>query len=1071
MGAGVLGRVVLLGSALCLVVGLLVVPAVTAGSASPTTYYVDNAASCPGSGTLASPWCGFSVVNTTTFQPGDQIQLKRGDTFTTEMLVRGSGTSSSYVSVGSYGSGGAPIINGQDNSSFVGLELYNESYVQVQGLSIENSESGILINDVTNQTGYRFLDLTLTGNSAGIQSTAGSNSGIASNILVQDVTGAGNTLGCQQSVSCPGATLLLGGVTDVIVNRLYSYTNCGETSWGIGSGASNVVIENSESLYDGDCHIQLGTTANYLDNDSNVTFVNDIIIDVPQEAIDESAIDIEPTDGPDSGINIEDDYIAGNAGSGIELNDHPSPITNVNISGNVLSDNGADIVPISWLQAPWAQIWTASWTLGNPQATGSITNNLYNAPTGTGGFEADEFYANFSGMTQSNNIDASGSGNITYAANGFSCSTQGANQWSYQSSADGSTWTNLSGCTWVNSLDQEWRTGGTGGGFVSTFEELPPSTSTAWVARSWTAPTTGSVSIRGRVLMSDPTCASGATAEITKNGSSTPIWGPTAIAAGDDVGVNADLDGVSVNAGAVLHFAVQENGSSQCRVSWTPSVAYANPVTSVVSPTTGTLVSGTQTLDATATDTASPVAKVQYLVTGGSLNDSVVATVTKQSANGWVANWASTSVPTGAYSLQSEVTDAAGNVAYSAPVTIQVDNPSTTVLAPSNASAVTGSQVTLEASASDTYDAVTGVSFELSGGPGSLNDVPIGTATQGTGGWTTQWDSTTVPDGTYTLQSVATDAAGMQGVSPPSTIIVENSPPATSVVAPSGGATVSGAAVGLFASAPFNVGVTKVEFTLTGGSLNGAPIATGTSTAYGWAVFWNSGTVPNGTYTLESEAFDGAGLEGTSAPVTIVVDNPPPTTSVLVPSAGASVSGSQVTLDAGATDSVGVAKVEFFLSGGSLNDELVGTATLTAYGWLAFWNSTTVPDGTYTLQSEAFDPGGNVGTSSTVTIAVDNPIPTTSVLIPSTGASVSGSQVLLDAGATDSVGVSQVEFVLSGGSLNNQLVATGTLTVYGWLADWDSTTVPDGTYTLQSEAFDPGGDVGASPPISVTVSN
>ena len=121
--------------------------------------------------------------------------------------------------------------------------------------------------------------------------------------------------------------------------------------------------------------------------------------------------------------------------------------------------------------------------------------------------------------------------------------------------------------------------------------------------------------------MTDPTCGSGVTAEITKNGSSTPIWGPQTIAAGDGVGVDTNLDGVPVNAGDVLHFAVQENGSGQCRVSWTPSVAIPNPVTTVLNPSGGADVAGTQTLDASASDSASPISKVQYVLTGGSLNE------------------------------------------------------------------------------------------------------------------------------------------------------------------------------------------------------------------------------------------------------------------------------------------------------------------------------------------------------------------------------------------------------------------------------------------------------------------
>jgi major membrane immunogen (membrane-anchored lipoprotein) len=168
---------------------------------------------------------------------------------------------------------------------------------------------------------------------------------------------------------------------------------------------------------------------------------------------------------------------------------------------------------------------------------------------------------------------------------------------------------------------------------------------------------------------------------------------------------------------------------------------------------------------------------------------------------------------------------------------------------------------------------------------------------------------------------------------------------------------------------------------------------------------------------------------------------------------------------------VGVNQVQFHLTGGALNDALIATATPTYFGWLASWNSTTVPDGTYTLQSEASDAAGNQGVSTGVTVVVDNPPPTTSVVIPSNGASVSGAQVTLDASASDKVGVTKVEFHLTGGSLNNALIATATLTYFGWLASWNSTTVPDGTYTLQSEASDAAGNQGVSPAISVTVAN
>ena len=102
----------------------------------------------------------------------------------------------------------------------------------------------------------------------------------------------------------------------------------------------------------------------------------------------------------------------------------------------------------------------------------------------------------------------------------------------------------------------------------------------------------------------------------------------------------------------------------------------------------------------------------------------------------------------------------------------------------------------------------------------------------------------------------------------------------------------------------------------------------------------------------------------------------------------------------------------FELSGGSLNDQVVATGTSTIYGWLAQWNSTTVPNGTYSLVSVATDKDKDTDTSTPVSITVNNPLPTTSILIPSTGATLSGS-TYLDASASNATAV---KFLLFGGS-------------------------------------------------------
>jgi hypothetical protein len=104
-----------------------------------------------------------------------------------------------------------------------------------------------------------------------------------------------------------------------------------------------------------------------------------------------------------------------------------------------------------------------------------------------------------------------------------------------------------------------------------------------------------------------------------------------------------------------------------------------------------------------------------------------------------------------------------------------------------------------------------------------------------------------------------------------------------------------------------------------------------------------------------------------------------PGTSVLVPSAsGTSLSGQKVVLDASATandaDAAGnaVTKVEFRLTGGIFNASLVATATLSLWGWWTYWDTTTVPNGNYTLQSVAYDKDGNVGASNGIQVVVNN---------------------------------------------------------------------------------------------------
>ncbi len=187
--------------------------------------------------------------------------------------------------------------------------------------------------------------------------------------------------------------------------------------------------------------------------------------------------------------------------------------------------------------------------------------------------------------------------------------------------------------------------------------------------------------------------------------------------------------------------------------------------------------------------------------------------------------------------------------------------------------------------------------------------------------------------------------------------------PSVAIASPSAGATVSGSAVAVTASASDNVGVAGVQFKLDGVNLG----AEDTATPY--SITWDSTTATNGSHTFTAVARDAAGNTTTSAGVTVTVfnDTTAPTVSMTAPAGGSTVSGTTVAVSATASDNVGVAGVQLLLDGAALGPEL------TTAPYQISWNSTTQPNGAHTLAARARDSAGNQTTSTAITIVVANP--------------------------------------------------------------------------------------------------
>ncbi len=92
-----------------------------------------------------------------------------------------------------------------------------------------------------------------------------------------------------------------------------------------------------------------------------------------------------------------------------------------------------------------------------------------------------------------------------------------------------------------------------------------------------------------------------------------------------------------------------------------------------------------------------------------------------------------------------------------------------------------------------------------------------------------------------------------------------------------------------------------------------------------------------------------------------------PSTSITAPAIDATVSGT-ATVTAIAADNVGVSSVEFYL-----DNVLKSTDSSSPYTWS--WSTTTSTNGTHSLMSKAYDAADNVGTSTAVTVTVNNVAP------------------------------------------------------------------------------------------------
>jgi hypothetical protein len=111
-----------------------------------TAYYVDATAGADANaGTSpAAAWKTLAKVNSMTFGAGDKILLRAGQQWIEQLKPKGSGVSGNPITIGAYGEGPRPIVDGRNvaggGAGGAAVLLQNVSYWTVSGLEVVNDD-------------------------------------------------------------------------------------------------------------------------------------------------------------------------------------------------------------------------------------------------------------------------------------------------------------------------------------------------------------------------------------------------------------------------------------------------------------------------------------------------------------------------------------------------------------------------------------------------------------------------------------------------------------------------------------------------------------------------------------------------------------------------------------------------------------------------------------------------------------------------------------------------------------------------------------------------------------------
>ena len=412
-------------------------------SGGPTYYISSSSGNDNYNGTSSStPWQSITKLNSITFNPGDTICFKCGDTWTGQQFTpHGNGTTSNWITVTSYGTGSNPVIS-TGNDTLGSIVFSNSNFTggwKLLNLTIENCQEGILYEraNSTHANGLWVQYCTFTNiTGANVVTQYQSQNGIGPNPPYS---------GCLWCSEC----IFTSGCDNVTVkNCNFSYSdmafdirNCNtatvdtitsdhcyrEGVWF--SMSDNVLMTNSRVTYAGyQKGMWFGTCGVSLMGGTDMTIQNSEIDHTqnPNGSPDGIAVDYEAdvVNGTCQNLNIHDNSCSAflfmeNSGWGTQGMQANSKILNCTMTNNALNDPYGNVAVMRYSQNlnNYGTISGCIFNLTNPNQNltninGTISNNWPSTWT------ASNNTINSDGGTVSNTTN-SDSGTVSILNSGF----------------------------------------------------------------------------------------------------------------------------------------------------------------------------------------------------------------------------------------------------------------------------------------------------------------------------------------------------------------------------------------------------------------------------------------------------------------------------------------------------------------------------------------------------------------------------------------------------------------------------------------------------------------------------